>query len=345
MKKLIFIGPYAKWQPPTNGQVAKNQTLLRRFCEIYDKVYSIDTSSWKENPFILVKMVIVLLFFRKTNVVIALCDNSAYNLLKFLYYVRRKVSVMYFVIGGGLSDKLEQGKYKLMYYRDTTAIIVEGVKMEVSMRKLGLKNVFYWPNARYIPKILLKNREYSHPLKFVFMSRIEPSKGCMILLEAVEILNKLGYSNLFSVQFWGTIDDLFLNEFKSKLLVLCNVSYEGFLDLSKVENYQILNNYDVMVFPSFYENEGFPGVLIDASICGLPVIASDWHLNKFIIVNGVNGYIVPIKDSQSLANSMFNFINNPQIIRFFSENSKARVELYDIEQILTKERLINLGMY
>ena len=47
-----------------------------------------------------------------------------------------------------------------------------------------------------------------------------------------------------------------------------------------------------MLFPTYYEGEGFAGTLIDAMAAGVPVIASDWKYNKEIVEDGKTGIIM-----------------------------------------------------
>lgn len=47
-------------------------------------------------------------------------------------------------------------------------------------------------------------------------------------------------------------------------------------------------------------NEGFPTATIEAMYCGIPVITSDIPQFKEQVVEGVNGYIVPLNDSEAL---------------------------------------------
>jgi glycosyltransferase involved in cell wall biosynthesis len=49
------------------------------------------------------------------------------------------------------------------------------------------------------------------------------------------------------------------------------------------EIWKVLPQYDVMLFPTYYAGEAFPGVFVDAFVAGIPVIASDWQDNPELI--------------------------------------------------------------
>ena len=57
---------------------------------------------------------------------------------------------------------------------------------------------------------------------------------------------------------------------------------------------------DVLVFPSY--REGFPNVVMQAGAMGLPSIVTDINGCNEIIIHGVNGLIIPPKDSKVLSN-------------------------------------------
>ncbi len=59
----------------------------------------------------------------------------------------------------------------------------------------------------------------------------------------------------------------------------------------------------VFVLPSYYR-EGLPRTILEALACGRPVITTDWTGCREAIDDGENGYLVPIKDSKSLADKM-----------------------------------------
>ncbi len=62
----------------------------------------------------------------------------------------------------------------------------------------------------------------------------------------------------------------------------------------------VLQKVDVVVLPTFY-GEGVPRILLEAAASGKPLIATDKPGCREIVRHGVNGLLVPEKDSQQLA--------------------------------------------
>ncbi len=61
----------------------------------------------------------------------------------------------------------------------------------------------------------------------------------------------------------------------------------------------IMKGCNLVVNPSY--TEGLPTSMVEASICGIPVIASDVGGTKEIVINGVNGYLVKPKNVDELS--------------------------------------------
>lgn len=60
----------------------------------------------------------------------------------------------------------------------------------------------------------------------------------------------------------------------------------------------------MLVLPTYFETEGHPGVLIEAMHAGVPVIATQVRTFPELVVNGVNGFLVPTQDSYFLAEAI-----------------------------------------
>lgn len=72
------------------------------------------------------------------------------------------------------------------------------------------------------------------------------------------------------------------------------------------------NNADIFIFPTFYSNECFPLVLLEAMQQALPCISTDEGGISKIIENGKTGYIVPRNSADALAEKIAYLIDNPE---------------------------------
>lgn len=81
-------------------------------------------------------------------------------------------------------------------------------------------------------------------------------------------------------------------------------------------------NSKMFVFSSDYE--GLPNALIEAMVLGIPSISTDCPCGgpRMLIENNNNGILVPIKDSNVLANAMTNLVNDELKYKKIEKNSK-----------------------
>jgi glycosyltransferase involved in cell wall biosynthesis len=67
---------------------------------------------------------------------------------------------------------------------------------------------------------------------------------------------------------------------------------------------QLISQYDALMLPTYYTTEGHPGVLIEAMHAGVPIIATQVRTFPELVTHGVNGFLVPTRDSHALAQAI-----------------------------------------
>ena len=98
----------------------------------------------------------------------------------------------------------------------------------------------------------------------------------------------------------------------------------------------------VIVLPSYHE--GMNRSLMEACAMGCPCITTDIPGCREIVDDGVNGYLVPKKDSASLAAAMIRFIELPlkEKEAMAAKSRKIAEERFDMNKVIeTYERLIS----
>lgn len=347
MNSIILIGPIIKGSVPCTGDTVKNQLFLKRFSEVFDRVRAVDTYHWQKRPWCLIELMWKVLFYNTEKIIVSANPGSADKLIKFLKLIGAQHRTFYWVVGGSLHESFENGERNWRDYKNLAGIFVQGFSMKETMERIGLKNVFFVPNSKYIDylpnKVMKRNDGVCH---FVFLSRVEKYKGCDDIFSCIDILIKRGYKGQFDITFYGkTTDQLgYFDSFSSQIEKHKEASYKAVLNLCDTKKYDELASYDVMLFPTFWPGEGFPGVIIDAYIAGLPVIATDWNLNKDVVADGKTGWIIPSHDVEALADKMIFAIEHPEIVKQFSENSSDMAMEYDSRNVLSEENLINYGI-
>ncbi len=343
MKKLIYIGSIKhrnKKKTTFGGEHAKNIYILNYLKEKGFKISIVDIELYKTyNPInsliLILKLITSFLLPLPKLIIVSKYPIGGGMLLKFarILNIWRK-KIIYIVIGGDIAEHLENGTLNIENFNFLNYILVESKSIKKKLEKLGFKNVLHMPNSKNVFEIKSNYSKPNDPLKLVYLSRIMPEKGIEFLIEALEKINKEKIK--YTLDIYGPIDRTY-DERRFLNLVKKNskyISYKGFLDMSKKESYEILNMYDLFVFPTFFDGEGYPGALIDTMIAEVPVIASDWKYNSEI-VNDRIGYLFETKNENDFIEKLEYIYNNKDELLEKRKNLKTEKWKYDNENVLS----------
>ncbi len=109
---------------------------------------------------------------------------------------------------------------------------------------------------------------------------------------------------------------------------------EGIIDYrGKTDDVRpVLAESSVYVLPSY--REGTPRSVIEAMAMGRPVITTDAPGCRETVVDGVNGFFVPVKNVEKLVEVMETFIREPELIPRMGRHSRKFVaEKYDVHAV------------
>ena len=162
-------------------------------------------------------------------------------------------------------------------------------------------------------------------------ARLLWDKGVKEFVEAAQLLKKRG----IKAEFWlaGKPDDgnpmAVPEEFLQRWNEQGIIRWLGHCDNMP----ELLRQVDVAVLPSYHE--GVPRFLLEAAATGLPLVATDIEGCRMVIRNGVNGYLVPIRDAQALADAIERLVHNPQLrLQMGKASREIVVKEFDERKIL-----------
>ncbi|WP_039927566.1 glycosyltransferase family 4 protein [Alcanivorax sp. DG881] len=93
-----------------------------------------------------------------------------------------------------------------------------------------------------------------------------------------------------------------------------------------------ITNSSVYVLPSY--REGTPRTVLEAMAMGRPVITTDAPGCRETLVDGYNGFLVPVKDVNGLVAAILRFIESPEIISVMGGRSRTIAEnKYDVNKV------------
>lgn len=88
----------------------------------------------------------------------------------------------------------------------------------------------------------------------------------------------------------------------------------------------------VLVLPSY--GEGMPRSVLEAMAMGRPIITTDVPGCRETVVEGRNGFLVPVRDAQALARAMRRFIEDPSLVAPMGvESRRMAEERFDVHAV------------
>lgn len=139
---------------------------------------------------------------------------------------------------------------------------------------------------------------------FVFLGRLVRDKGVSELVDAFEAVHAADPAcRLLLVGDYD--DDTLPAATRSRMADHPGIQHVGW----RSDVRSMYAAADVLVLPSY--REGMPNVVLEAAAMALPVVATDINGSNEVVVDGVSGLLVPVKDSTRLAAAMRQLLAAP----------------------------------
>ena len=333
--RVAVAGHLAAGRSGADGQILRTRIVvdeLRRRLGA-DRVLVVDTGGGRRA---LPRMVLDLLRARRASTDLVFMPGSR-GLRRLLpLYTRWKrrsgLRLHYLVVGGWLPAYLREHPRDLALLRACDGVYVQTHRMLAALRELGLDQVRLLPNFRRFPLDRARSGACGDPLRFVFLSRIIPEKGVALAVEAVERVNRERGARVATLDVWGPVAPRADAWFRDLVAAAGPATrYRGALDPADV--HARLVDYDAMLFPTFYVGEGFPGVVLDAMIAGIPVVASDWQDNAEFVEHERNGLLFPARDVAALSEKVRWLVDHPPEVVRMKHEAAARAGEYHVDAV------------
>jgi glycosyltransferase involved in cell wall biosynthesis len=172
------------------------------------------------------------------------------------------------------------------------------------------------------------------PLTFLMIGRLQYAKGVIEYVEAARRLKQQYPAVRF--QLVGPSDS---HPTAVPRHMIDEWLAEGFLEyLGGVPDVRpYLASCHVFVLPSY--REGVSRSAIEALATGRAVIMSDAPGCRETVIDGENGFKVPVKDAEALAAAMRRFIDQPELLESMGQRSrKYAEERFDVNQVVRTMR-------
>jgi len=161
------------------------------------------------------------------------------------------------------------------------------------------------------------------------ISRLSHEKGIYFLIQGFKILLTKVDAKLIIVG--DGIERPRLEKLIKDLNIEKRVTFTG----NVINPFKYLAKMDVFVLPSLWE--GFPNVLLEAMVCGVPVVASDSVGGiKEAVEDRINGLLIKPGSSIAISEAIYELLSDKEKRNRMAKNAYESVKQFDINIIKKK---------
>jgi glycosyltransferase involved in cell wall biosynthesis len=235
-----------------------------------------------------------------------------------------RVKIIFHLHGKGIIDEsknvLKRKIYQLTF--KNTYVITLSEMLDDDIVKVHYGKIFHLPNGIEFNESKNNNQQKEN-LKILYLSNLVITKGVLDLVEAIALIPDLNIE--YQVDIVGNSGDISIEELKTI------IEDKGISAKIKVlgpkygnEKWDILQNSDIFVLPTYFKNECFPLVLLEAMQANNAIISTNNGAIEEIIKNC--GIIVSQNSPQELAVALEELILDKKRVQILKEKSKIEIE-------------------
>jgi len=219
---------------------------------------------------------------------------------------------------GGLPEYLEAtgklGSFARYVYSGAD-LSIEISKSDCSPgRVFGAKRTVYISNGLDV-ELLPRSRPDDAEISVLFLGALNEGKGVLDVIEATKLVKAAGCN--LSVQMVGAwSSDEFRKEAELQVedaILRDSIFFPG--PKKGDDKWQAYADADIFIFPSHYEAENFPLVLIEAMAFGLPIVSTNWRGIPQLVGDSYAAVLLDINAPSQYA----------EVLRSLSENPRRRL--------------------
>lgn len=181
------------------------------------------------------------------------------------------------------------------FHAVSKAISEEAVKYNAVKSKIHL--VYSGLELDEMP-FQLKKLDVSKPLAILSLGRAHWIKGYSYALDAMNLLEKDTID--FNYTLVGVENDEELLYKRSQYKLENKITFKGTLSFTEIV--KEIREADVLLLPSV--EEGIANVVLESMALGTLVISTDCGGMNEVIIDGENGFLVPVRDHEAIANKL-----------------------------------------
>ncbi len=216
---------------------------------------------------------------------------------------------------------------------------------KISVIHHGIDEKIYRPNVS--TKVILRKYPVLKNKKVIFHpARMGLAKGCDVSIKALRLVRDkhpdivlvlAGTKNIID---WGMTQQKDI-AYMVNLIEFFNLRKNVLIDAFKLEDMPgLYAASDVCVYPST-SSEPFGLTMLEAMSSGKPMIVTDAGGMPEVIKDGINGFVIPIKNFEMLASRITQLLDDKRLNERFGYTGREIVEQYYTKDIVT-QNILNL---
>ena len=219
--------------------------------------------------------------------------------LFWLICVSQRRPIVLRIFGGEFNDTYDRYSSVFRWLANRTFMRCDRIYVQtqaISQRFADRSNIRWFPNTRDVRAPGTRTPVTAR--RFLFVAQLRREKGLYEALEACRHLPKGCRLTVFGPRIDALEDNLFDGH--------DNASYGGVLRPQDVP--AAIAEHDVVLLPTYFSSEGYPGIIIEAFQCGRPVISTWWRSIPEVVQHQENGLLVPPRSSAELSDAMLRLV-------------------------------------
>lgn len=222
---------------------------------------------------------------------------------------------------GGIRGVKIKNKYKMIVTKYlcnyvATKFISNSFAAKDNYSLYGLKKEKIEVIHNAIEKTEFRKKDHKH-FTILIVGRFSPEKDYETAIKSIKALLQLNQKNREEIRVkiigYGKLSEHIQNQIRIENLAdIIDLNSDGSIGESYTE-------CDLLLNTSSYE--GMPNVVMEAMNHSLPIIATDAGDTRYLVIDGYNGFICPIKDPDYIAARLNDILSNKEKARIMGMNS------------------------
>lgn len=228
---------------------------------------------------------------------------------------------------GGLTSYLDKHRllrvFARLVYRRPLASIEISDEDPSPADYFDARRRFLVPNGLDVPRVP-RERPGGERFRLLYVGSLRRTKGILDMVETARLLAEKEVEFEMSLV-GGWRDEATRHEVEARISeanLQHRIRFAGLL--TGDDKWQAYADADAFFFPSHYDAENFPLVLIEAMAYGLPVVTTDWRGIPSLVGGKEQAFLLPVKSPAAYAGAIAEMIENCELTTTMSRAAEAR---------------------